>query len=313
MTKRLPLPFIACLLVLAGPACAELRIGLMPAYNSIPLVVAEAAGFFIAEGLAVQLIPFSSQLNRETALQANAIDGTVSDLINAIQSWAQGSGARVTSVTEGNFSLLSSPHSTLRTLEDWKARAPGRVRTGLLENSIVYYMAERMLAAGHVDPAGIEIVPIVQLPARVEMLLADRVEAACLPEPLATLAEARGAQRLADSDALGTTPGVLLFTAKALATKQSEISGFYKAYDRAVLAVNAAPGTYRNAIVNRCEFPPAVSPVMRIPRFRPSFTPAAAQVADVARWMNQKGLVSRTPAYDDVVRSGYASSNAGNQ
>ena len=95
--------------MMACSAWADLKVGLMPAYNSIPLVVADKKGLFAAEGLRVELVPFSSQLNRETALQTGSIDGTVSDMINAIQSWSRGFGARVTSVTEGSFSLLSSP------------------------------------------------------------------------------------------------------------------------------------------------------------------------------------------------------------
>src|SRR5271157_1456871 len=226
-TMRLTMILGVCLLggtglLLADTKSTELRIGLMPAYNSIPLVVAEARKFYDAQGVSVALVPFNGQLERETALQTGALDGTVSDMINAIQSWAHGFGARVTSVSEGNFALLGSPKGALRTLADWSG--PSRVRTGLLENSIVYYLTERMLASAGADPTRLELVPIVQLPARVEMLLAGRVDAACLPEPLATLAVSRGAHLLADSDGMGTTPGVLLFTKKALAEKQAQIA-----------------------------------------------------------------------------------------
>ena len=305
------------LLVLALPLAAhgwaDLKIGLMPACNSIPLVVAEKSGQFVAEGVRVELVPFSSQLNRETALQTGSIDGTVSDMINAIQSWSRGVGARVTSVTEGNFSLLTSPQSSLRAVADWAAGKGPRVPTGLLENSIVFYETERMLQAGGGDTGRVELVPILQLPARLEMLLAGKIEAACLPEPLATLAAARGAHRIADTDSMGTTPGVLIFSKTALAGKQREIAAFYRAYDKAVIETSAHPEAYRAAIVAGCEFPPAVSGILKIPRFRPSFTPSATQVQDVALWMKEKGLVDRVPAYDDVVQRGYASSDAGAQ
>jgi NitT/TauT family transport system substrate-binding protein len=301
---------IAGILALAAPGWTELHVGLMPAYNSIPLVVAQRDGLFEAEGVKVVLLPFSSQLNRETALQAGAIDGAVSDMINAIQSCSRGSGARVTSASEGNFCLLSSPRSALRTLDDWKARGSARVRTGLLENSIVYYLTERMLASAGADAASVELVPIVPLPARLEMLLAGQIEAATLPEPLATVAEARGAHRLSDAEVLGPTPGVLLFTRKALAEKGGEITAFYRAYDRAVQEVNTHPEDYRQAIVEGCEFPPSVTALMKIPRFRRAFLPAPEEVADVARWMMGKDLVATAPSYTDIVRQGFA--RAGN-
>ena len=311
MKRRCVVAAFGIILVVAGTAWSDLRVGLMPAYNSIPLVVAEMDGLFEAEGVKVELLPFSSQLNRETALQAGAIDGTVSDMINAIQAWYHGFGARVTSASEGNFSLLAAPGSGLRTLADWKHRAPGRVRTGLLENSIVYYLTERMLISAGADAAAIELVPILQLPARLEMLIAGQVEAATLPEPLATVAEARGAHRLADAEALGPTPGVLLFTKRALADKGREISAFYRAYDRAVAAVNAHPESYRQAIVDRCEFPPAVTRLMKISRFHASFAPEPAEVAAVAKWMLSKSLVPAAPAYDEIVSPGFI--RAGNR
>ncbi len=290
------------------PGLGDLLIGLMPADNSIPLVVAQRDGLFRAEGVRVTLVPFSGQLERETALQTGAIDGTVSDLVNVIQSWSHGFGARVTSVTEGSFSLLAAPGSWLRSMADWDSR--DRVSTGLLENSLVYYLSERMVAARGADPGRIELVPIVQVPARLEMLIAGRVDAACIPEPLATLAESRGARRLARSDDLGLTPGVLLFTRQALSSRGQEIRAFYRAYDAATRALAADPERYRDAIVEGCGFPPAVRDTMTIPAFHPARLPTAAEVADVARWMRSKGLLQEEPAWTDVVAQGFVAGDA---
>ena len=99
-----------CIYFLGTQAFADLKIGLVPAYNSIPLVVAEKSGLLSAAGgVKVTLVPFTGQMERESALQTGVIDGTVSDMINAIQSWSQDFGAKVTSVSVGTFSLLSSP------------------------------------------------------------------------------------------------------------------------------------------------------------------------------------------------------------
>ncbi len=298
-----------CLLV-TPCVFGELAVGLMPAANSIPLVVAAHDGLFAAEGVTVRLVPFSGQLERETALQTGAIDGTVSDLVNAIQSWSHDSGAKVTSVTEGSFSLLASPQSGMHTLGDWNTFPGGKVRTGLLENSLVYYLSERMLTAANVDASRIDLVPIVQLPARLEMLMAGKIDAACLPEPLATLGASRGAVRLAVSDDLGTTPGVLLFTKKAMAVHGTEITAFYKAYNRAVLAVNNSPEAYRDAIVKGCDFPPAVAGIMTVPRFQAARLPSRADVADIAAWMVQKRLLAAVPVYSDIVASGFVPADA---
>ena len=308
---------LACALLAAGAMLAfgdekpvGLRIGLMPACNSIPMVVAEARKLFEAQGISVTLIPFNGQLERETALQTGALDGTVSDMINAIQSWAHGFGARVTSVTEGSFMLLSAPRGSVTSLADWRTGRSSRIRTGLLENSIVYYLTERMLVSAGADLSMLELVPIVQLPARMEMLIAGKVDAACLPEPLATLAEARGARVLAESDALGMSAGVLLFTKKALAEKPGQIAAFYRAYDAAVDEVNARPEEYRQRIVSGCGFPPAVTAMLRVPKFRHAYLPPEGLVADVEAWMTRKGLVERVPSYGEIVAADFVSGNA---
>lgn len=188
------------------PAHRPLTIGLMPAVDSIPLIVAEAEGFFSDEGLDVTLEVFRDQLYREAALQANAIDGTVSDLVNAIRSWANGADYRVISSTQGVFSVVTSAQSGIRSLAEWPAD-PATVRTGLLEDSIINYAARRMLAAAGADPTRIRIIPTLQIPVRMEMLVAGELDAAVLPEPVTRMATAAGATEIVSTDVLDWTPG----------------------------------------------------------------------------------------------------------
>jgi NitT/TauT family transport system substrate-binding protein len=290
----------------AGPA---LRIGLMPAMNSAPLVVADRAGFFASEGVTVELELFTSQLNRETALQAGRIDGTVSDLINAIQAWARGFPLRVTSASQGIFSLLAAPAAGPASLAAWKD-AGRKVATGLLENSTVYYVAERALERAGADPRTIELVPVAQVPARLELLLAGKVEAAVLPEPLATLAVLRGARRLADSAADDSASGVLLFRNPVILGRAAEIRAFYRAYDRAVGQINEHPAAWRAAVVEACQFPKETEAGLAFPRYLPAYLPGEADVRDVAAWMIGHGLIGRAPGWADIVISGFTATDA---
>jgi NitT/TauT family transport system substrate-binding protein len=293
----------------AGAAAPALRIGLMPALNSAPLVVADRAGFFAREGVKVELELFTSQLNRETALQAGRIDGTVSDLINAIQAWARGFPLRVTSASQGIFSLLAAPAAGPASLAAWK-NAGRTVTTGLLENSTVYYVAERALERAGIDPRTIELVPVAQVPARAELLLAGKVEAAVLPEPLAALAVLRGARRLADSAADDAASGVLLFRQQVILERGAAIRAFYRAYDRAVEELDTRPAAWRAAVVEACQFPTETEAAMTFPRFLPAYLPGQADVRDVAAWMIGKGLISTVPGWADIVISGFTATDA---
>ena len=306
--KRLRVLGMLALLAAAPASFAAprpaLKVGLMPALNSVPLIVAEHLGLFAAEGLDVELLLFQSQLDRETALQTGRIDGTVSDLINAIGARVNGFDLRVTSLTEGDFLLLTAPGSRLRSLADWRDPAVKRVPTGLLQNSIVFYVTERMLERGGVDPAKVELVPILQVPARLEMLLAGRIEAACLPEPVATVALLRGAHRMADTSGLPASAGVLLFRGQTLREKGEAVRRLYRACDRAVEAFNREPDRFREVIVSRGQFPPEVRDRLPLPRFGRSALPPETLVQDVGEWMRSKGLIARVPAYDEVVAPG---------
>lgn len=290
----------------AGPA---LRVGLMPALNSAPLVVADRAGYFADEGVAVELELFTSQLNRETALQAGRIDGTISDLINAIQAWSRGFPVRATSASQGVFSLLAAPAAGPATLAAWK-EAGRTVRTGLLENSTVYYVAERALERAGIETRTIELVPVAQVPARMELLLAGKVDAAVLPEPLAALAVFRGARRLAESADDDAASGVILFRQQVILARGDDLRAFYRAYDRASAALNADPAAWRAAVVAACQFPSETEAVLRFPRYRPAYLPSEEDVRDVAAWMAGRGLIASPPGWSDVVAGGFTATDA---
>ena len=99
----------ALLALLCTTASADLVVGIMPAINSAPLVVAQEMGYFADEGVSVRLELFQGQMQREAALQSRAIDGTVSDLINAILGWSRGAPTAVLAVSQGDFGLLTRP------------------------------------------------------------------------------------------------------------------------------------------------------------------------------------------------------------
>ena len=280
-----------------------LVIGMMPAVDSVPLIVAEAEGFYADEGLDVRLELFRDQSYREAALAADTIDATVTDLVNAIRAWENGADYRVLTSTQGIFSVVTAPGSPVRTRADWPS-APARLRTGLLEDSIIFYVAQRMLEQIGLDPQRMEIIPTTQIPVRLEMLVADRLDAAVLPEPVTRMAVAEGAHEIVRTDEVfDWTPGVLLATGTALRQKPAELEALLHAYDRAVEAVNTDPDRYRAVIVSTAGFPPPTTNTMRLPGYAPAGPPDPRHVADVASWMVSRGLLRSAPPYEEIVSS----------
>ena len=277
-----------------------LTVGLMPAVNSIPLIVAQHDGLFQANGVTVKLVMFHNQLYRESGLQTHTIDGSISDMVNAIAAVANGFDVRVTSASEGDFALLTSPHAAIQNIEQWKSYH-GKITTGSLEDSIVNYVSQRMLEKLSADPGKIDLIPVLSLPTRIQMLMDDKLQAACIPEPYATMARKQGAHLIAETTILPSTPGVLLFTGKAIAEKPALIRAFYAAYDEASARVNANPGAYRAAIVAGADFPPQVTNDLVAPHFAEAVLPPPSVVEDVGRWMVAQGMIAKAPDYSAVV------------
>jgi len=80
--KRLLSVSLLFLLTLLSPGCTgnadeKMKIGLLPIVDALPFFVAEEKGYFQAEGLDVEFIQFASALERDGAVQAGEIDGTL--------------------------------------------------------------------------------------------------------------------------------------------------------------------------------------------------------------------------------------------
>jgi NitT/TauT family transport system substrate-binding protein len=96
---------------------------------------------------------------------------------------------------------------------------------------------------------------------------------------------------------------VLLFTEGARNEKREEIRALYRAYNRAVDAINSDPDSFRQAIIRLGEFPPTVRDTMFIPRYHHARPPSLEVLTDVTGWMVDKGFIDRKPGYDEIVAS----------
>ncbi|KAB2887556.1 MAG: hypothetical protein F9K32_19470, partial [Desulfobulbaceae bacterium] len=193
-------------LIAASPTLAAqpLKLGMLQIEDSAPFYVAEQEKFYQREGLQVELIPFLSAIERDSALAAGAIDGAIADPVGAIL-FDRGQGRlKITSLclgehpAEGVFAILASPKSGLATVADLKG-----VEIAVSNSTIIEYVTDRMLEQQGFKPEEVKKVEVVKMPIRMQMLLSDAVKAATLPEPLASIAAGKGAKVLL-TDADGT-------------------------------------------------------------------------------------------------------------
>ena len=300
-------------MVAALPVIADepLKIGLLLIEDSVPFYVAEQEKFYGQQNVAVQLIPFLSALERDSALAAKAIDGAIADPVGAIL-YDKGRGElKITSLClgktpeEGVFAILAAPKSKVQSVADLKG-----VEIAVSNATIIEYVTDRMLETEGFQPEEIKKIEVKKMPIRMQMLLSGSVQAATLPEPLASIAAGKGAKILL-TDAGGSTSlsqTVIIFRADVLLERKKEIAGFFQAYTHAVQAINENPEKYRALFMEKGRIPPFLAQSYPIPTY-PLPEPFSKSLYEpIITWLTKKQLVDEIP-YEAMVATDFMDSS----
>jgi NitT/TauT family transport system substrate-binding protein len=216
----------------------KLKIGLMPAVDIAPVYLARDRGFFVEEGLELELILFTNAQNRQTALQTGQIDGALSDLIALITTVESGFPLKGTLSTDGVFPVLFNRKA------EGEAIAPGsRLSAGVMEISVSNYLMDQYLGSIHT----LEKVYINEIPVRLEAVASGRLQSGLFPEPLASIGELRGLEKQVFEGIPRQSVDIMVFTRKALEEKQSEIAAFHRGYAKAIKLIQEDPSLARAA------------------------------------------------------------------
>jgi NitT/TauT family transport system substrate-binding protein len=294
MKKYLIILFIFFLGINAD-AAEPLKIGVLLIEDSVPMYVAQQEQYFTKEGIEVELIPFLSALERDSAITARAIDGAVSDPVGAIL-LDQGRGLiKITSLClgekpeEGVFAILASPDSGLNTVDDLK-----NVPIAVSNATIIEYVTERLLEEKGFTPSQIMTIEVKKMPIRMQMLLSNSVKAATLPEPLASIAVAKGARLLVSDntskESLSQT--VIIFRKDILENRMNNVKAFFKGLHSAVQAINSNPESYRSLFIEKGRVPPFMTDSYKIPDF-PLPEPFSKQLyTPIMDWLYKKKVIN---------------------
>ena len=307
--KTFLLVIIVWLLSFPAAAADPLKIGLLLIEDSIPFWVAEQEGYFQKQGVEVQLIPFLSALERDSALAANAIDAAISDPVGAIL-FDKGTGRlKITSLglgktpAEGVFAILASAKSNITTIEQLKG-----VEIAVSNSTIIEYVTDKLLENQGFLPGEISKIEVKKMPIRMQMLLSNSVAAATLPEPLASIAEAKGAKvLLKDSSALQSlSQTVIIFRSEVLEKKKAAVQSFFAAYGDAVKSINSSPEKFRPLFLEKGRIPAFMADSYPIPVY-PEPEPFSVDLYQpVIKWLVTKGFVDEI-AYEEMVSQDFMS------
>ncbi|MBZ4686744.1 MAG: NitT/TauT family transport system substrate-binding protein [Clostridia bacterium] len=285
------------------PETQKLKIGALPIEDILPIVVADKSGYFAEENLEVELVPFQSAVESESAMQSGQLDGMVTDIIVATLLRDSGFDTRITSITlgaspqEGRFAIVAAPESNIETISDLKGKS-----IAISNNSIIEYVTDGLLKEADIEPSQVNKTAVAKIPVRLEMLLNNKIDTATLPDPLVTFAEFKGAKIIAEDTKKNLSQAVIIMTEKALEAKKEAIKGFYRAYAKAVNDINAAPEEFREILVENINIPKPIVDIYSIQHYPKPQLPQEKDINNVLDWLNKKELLKNNLKYEELVQ-----------
>ena len=283
----------------------SLKVGVLPILDALPMYVADSEGYFKEQNLQVDLPLFSSALERDSAFVAGQIDGELNDPVSTALLNKDGDKASIVRLAfKGNESMammvvLAAPGSKIASAKDLK-----NVPIGISGNSIIEYTTDRLLQSAGLTPSEIVTTEVTKIPVRAEMLAKGQLQAATLPEPLASLAVQQGAKVVVNDSKTGTGKSVISFRQEVVTKNPEAIKRFLAAYEKGVDAINKNPERYRDLMVDKAKVPDSLRTTLRVPVFPKAQLPTQQDLADVMQWMVDKKLLDKPIPYDKMVAQG---------
>ncbi|KAF5411692.1 MAG: hypothetical protein C5S38_09120 [Candidatus Methanophagaceae archaeon] len=295
---------IACCSGCTTPASVEneerpLKLGVMPDEATLPYYVADAEGIFANHGLNVEIVPFMSAMERDAALTAGELDAGENDPVGVLLLRNAGYDVKIVSLElqetgdKMRFAIIAGSQSNISSVADLEGR-----EIAISSNTVIEYITDTLRGDVQLQKLEVKKVPI-----RMQMLLDNEIDAATLPEPLASYALFQGANLVISDAMLNRTISqtVIVFSGDYIEKHPDSVDTFLDAYSEAVSRINANPENYRLLLVAKTRIPEEIAAEYKIATYLPPQQYPKDKYDKVLQWMQSKDLVQHEIAYEDVV------------
>ncbi|MDD2427881.1 MAG: ABC transporter substrate-binding protein [Eubacteriales bacterium] len=273
----------------------SLKVGLMPAVDSAPVLLAEKNGYFSALGLDVELQIFNNAQDRQSALQTQNIDGAITDLIAVAANVDGGFDIKATTMTNGVFPVLMKEG----------AMEKEHIKVGMMEVSVTNFLIDEWLG----DKYTIEKVYINDIPARLAAIRSGSLDMGLFPEPMASMGELSGLKKELYQPRAGFCPDVIVFTGKALAEKEEAIKRFHEAYNKSVDVLNENPQLGKDILMEEIpNLKPEIRDNMILPEYTKAMVPDDQYIDKIIQWTSKVMKKELKIKADDLVERKFTES-----
>ncbi len=172
--------------------------------DALPIYVAQSRGLLADEDIELVLVPFSAQMDIDTALVGGSVDGAFTDLVR-VRSLYERDSLRLSVVTStaAQWSLIGNQSARLTSLSSM-----GDKMVAMTRFSATDYLTDKAFEKVKMNAPYFKV-QINNVELRLKMLSNDEMDAAWFPEPYATRALLEGHTLLCKSDDYAAGLGVL--------------------------------------------------------------------------------------------------------
>lgn len=276
-----------------------LHFGAMGSIDTIPFVIAQENGYFEEEGIKVNLELFNAAKDRDAALQAGQLDGVLADETAIAIYQNSDMDMQITGATNGYWTLVATEQSNIHSLEDLKGK-----KIGISENTMIEYLADDITTLNGIAAEDFEKVAIPAMPARLEALRNNQIDAAILPAPFNETAIADGAVEIETIHNTDIMISVTAFLNSVIEQYPQAIQGFYNAYNKAVDYINSTDiSEYEDAVIKTVGYSEETRGNIILPKFKHNYLPDVEKVQKVFDWATAKGLLTKDITAKDVLNN----------
>lgn len=274
-----------------------LRMGVMGSIDAVPLVIAQEKGFFKEEGVNLDLQIFKAAKDRDAALQANELDGVLCDEVAISIYQNSGIDMKITGTTNGSWTLVAGKDSTIKNASEIKGK-----KLGISERTMIDYLAYYIATENNIKAEEVEEVAIPAMPARLEALRNNQIDAAILPAPFNDTAIADGGSEITKIYNKDIQISVTAFLQDVITKSPEAVKGFYKGYNKAIEYINNNDiKEYEDVVIKTVGYSEDMRGNIKLPDFKTNYLPEKEKVQKVFDWSKSTGIIEKDLKAEDVI------------
>lgn len=265
---------------------AALKIAVMPTLDCLPLLVARQYNLFDSLGADVRLKYFSSQIDCDTALMNNRVEGAVSDIVRVERMKNRGNDLFYSTSTDSYWLLLSNRNSRIKELKQLDDKMMAMTRY-----SVTDMIGDYAVDSAKLDHERVYRIQINDVRVRLQMLQNNEMDALCLTEPQVTEALSGKHKVLLDTRKLDWRMGVFAFRniISNDSSRKKQYDVFVKAYNMACDSINKyGISKYRDYIAKHCHVKVATIDSVKNYKFSHVTEPRQQDIERARKWLSKK-------------------------